>query len=147
MRIGGAFLYRPLLPGDQLPVIPWSVSTKVQLSDTCIKVAPYSEICMFHVECSSRRLSQESEEVVSCFRQLGSDLSFWRPGFNHGSSFVRFVVDSVIHGHVSLQILLFSPLRVIPLTSHSYLLMYHQSYIISAKTPFLNKTHKEKDII
>jgi len=53
---------------------------------------------MFRVECSSRRLSQAREDVVSWFRQLGSDLSFRRPGFNYGSFFVRFVVDNMTQG-------------------------------------------------
>jgi small ligand-binding sensory domain FIST len=56
-------------------------------------------------------------------RRLVAGLSPRRPGFASGSIQVGFVVDEVVLGQVSIQVLPFSPVNVIPLSFS--ILIYH----------------------
>jgi hypothetical protein len=53
---------------------------------------------------------------VPWLRSLVTDLSPRRPGFAPGSIHVGFVVDKVALGEVSLRVLRFSPVNIIPLS-------------------------------
>jgi hypothetical protein len=52
------------------------------------------------------------------YRRLAAGLPPWRPGFNHRSVHVGFVVDKVTLGQVFLQVLRFSPVNFIPPVLH-----------------------------
>jgi hypothetical protein len=70
--------------------------------------------------------------VVLWLRRLVIGLSPRRHGFNARTLHVRFMVDKVALGLISVPVLPFPSVTIIPLTPHSNLFMYHQWYIILA---------------
>jgi hypothetical protein len=59
-------------------------------------------------------------------------LSPRKRGFNPRTLHVRFIVDKVALGLVSVLVLPFTLVSITPLMPHFHLFMYHQRYIILA---------------